>query len=188
MNYGEVFAQVLTSALKQEEEELRNLATKAGDSRQTVKSIHEYYESWLSVPLAKQALGDPSVPQLEWESNKVDLQFRNESQLLATFEIKFKDLGLEGSQLRDVVKDFRKQTLEVQRNQDVEHYVVLVLCGNPHDIERWEIKELQQFVADVCPAARLILIAPPGYVQLNTKPELRLGVFVVRVTTYNASR
>jgi hypothetical protein len=70
--YGETFARILTNALDHEECELRELTAKSKRSRQTVKSVKEYYESWLSVPLAKQALRESvDVPQLDWEKTRL---------------------------------------------------------------------------------------------------------------------
>jgi len=191
-NYGEIFAKILTKALEREEDEFRELTARFNSPRQTVRSVFHYYESWLSVALAKEALRDSNVPQLRWETNKVDLKFididADESQrTLATFEIKFLDVPLEGTQLSGAVKDFEKQSLQALHDQNVEHYVVLVLAGNRQLVEGWDSAVLQSVVARQFPGARLSLVPPPGYIRLNKPTEQYLGVFVVRVANERVS-
>lgn len=181
MNYGEVFAKVLTDALKREEEELHGLAANGENSRQTVKSVKEYYESWLSVPLTKEALRNSCVPRLEWEKDRVDIKFLGDGDKpVATFEIKFENVSRKPDVVRRIVKDFRKQSEVVLSDKgSAEHYCVLVLCGDRQDVEGWQPTELQELVKDRYPSIRLTLIRCPEYLELNAGGCL--GVFAIRV-------
>lgn len=109
MSHGEDFAKLLTRALKKEEEELRDLSTKAVDSRQTVKSVKEYYEQWLNVPLVKEALRTSPVPELVWEKGRVDVKFVDKKRsTVATFEIKFENVPLNPHGIGEIEKDLKK--------------------------------------------------------------------------------
>jgi hypothetical protein len=182
MNYGEVFAELLTNALKREEEELRGLATKTASPRQTVKSVFQYYESWLSVPLAKEALRKSGVPRLDWEEGRVDIKFLDEKDdVVATFEIKFENVPLNGHGRRSILQDFKKQSdAALSGGGSLEHYCVLVLCGTCEDVEGWRPTKLQEFVESTRLSIRLTPVPCPECLKLNDGGCL--GVFVVRIS------
>jgi hypothetical protein len=184
MSHGEDFAKLLTRALKDEEEELRDLSTKAVNSRQTVKSVKEYYEQWLNVPLVKEALRTSSVPQLDWEKNRVDVKFLdNKRSTVATFEIKFENVPLNPHGIGEIEKDLKKQCKAALSDNGnvVEHYCVLVLCGTRDIIEGWRPTEMQGFLEGEYPSIQLTVVPCPEFLKLND--DGYLGVFTMRVAS-----
>jgi hypothetical protein len=167
MNRGIAFCELLTRALKQEEADLKILSK----SRQTVTSIHAYYESWLSVPLLKQMTRDDSPFKLDWEHGKTDIHFLEGEHYVAAFELKGPfDAGVSHQgYLKAIRKDLRNLSVKSRNDSSMEYYLVLVPWGRAEELIVWNEQKLRELVGDDCPDTAFREVAKSDFIQLNDK-------------------
>lgn len=184
MSYGEQFSQLLTKALEREESDLRERIPKTGTSKQSVGSVSQYYESWLSVPLLKEAIGDPQCPEMVWEKRRVDLHFNENGKTVASFELKpftpVPDILSKKVWLRRIVNDFKRQHKAQEINDAIERYVVLVPFGQGHSIKSFN-DEVMIRVRREMPGITVEEIPAPRPIKLNRVNEPQMLVEVFRV-------
>jgi hypothetical protein len=183
MSYGQYFSRLLTSALEREESELSALHGPAGNSKQSVRSISQYYESWLSVPLLKEALRDPSCPELHWERKRVDMWFLEGDKELANFELKpFWRVPLPSDKsFQGIVADFGRQYEHCKKDSLTERYVVLTPYGDLDDVRGWIKDELLTRVQSEFHGIIVEEVPAPRPIKLNRSDVAYLVVEVFRV-------
>jgi len=175
MNYGELLVQLLTRAIEHEEADLEQL--RQPTSKQCVKSVAQYNEHWIHVPLLKEALGRPLCPMLDWEKEKVDVTLLEEKygkyETLARVELKTFFKVRPDSKKDAILEGFSKQCKRARKDERIEHYVALIPSGERKEIEEWT-KKLPDEVRRKCPGSEVeeVLVEgkPTNPVDLNV-PE-----------------
>ena len=111
MNYGQLFCELTYSALKREEEELRELCARNSAARPM--SVINAGELAVQYLICKEGLRDKRYPQLIGEMQyedrkKVDLCFVEDEYPVASFELKFFDLATADECWPPVARDIEK--------------------------------------------------------------------------------
>ncbi|HXX19879.1 MAG TPA: hypothetical protein VEJ46_10790 [Candidatus Acidoferrum sp.] len=148
MDCAALISDLLEKAIEKEEAELKVLT--AAGTPQSVNSVTKYGESWLYVPILKEALARGAVcPELGWEEDHVDLQFIRDGNTVATFEFK-PFFPVPPATFGKICRDFEKQRDADLADPAVEHYVVLIPYGSERAVAAWLDAKLLPTVRDSC--------------------------------------
>lgn len=189
MSHGETFARLMVRALEREEAELKRLKEEAKNPRQTRDTVREFREWWLWPCFLKEAMREPTCPELGWEKGRADCIFLERGRTVARFELKTfsaLDVHTDKQWLRAILEDFEKQLERVRLEPSIEHYVVLLPYGEVPDIEPWIERELMPIVSEKYSNILVSRITAYGPIQLNRPVDGCALVAVFRVDSLQA--
>jgi hypothetical protein len=176
MAYGTEFLTLLQNALEKEEANLRHLVDGCKERRlePSLRSIRQFDESWIKYLLALEQMHSKQCPKLEFEADKIDVQFSSGGKYVAAFELKGPRPAspLSAGDLQKIIEDFSKQGRIV--SADLEANMVLLLHGTE--------SELKTCIDEVARTAR----KAAGISKIETSGDIRLnlGNGVLRVCVF----
>ena len=175
VNYGKLFSDLLVRAIRHEERELKKAMRRGSD--QSVKTVGDYYESWLQVPLLKAAWAKPKFPELKWEQKRVDLCFFADKRIVADFELK-PFFPVPSRNYANIVEDFGKQYERAKCDRSTQHYVVLIPKGELEKIDEWIVNTLVPRVESEFKGIAIVDISPKNHgIRLNTTSYASVRTF-----------
>lgn len=171
MKYASMLVSLLYRAILKQEEHFRELTAGLSTREQEryIRSVRQFYESWIGCILATEALRGRFALELDFETKEIDrrpidLGIKENEKLVAVFELKG-PVAVGKYALEQVTVDCVKQSERLTR--EVECFVVLLLRGQQARIESWLKNELEPKVARTLPGVKLLRCTPSPAIPLN---------------------